>query len=101
MNINIIPANSWSYRYILKQTKLFCCQHPFKMSQIDYFYYEDILFSVLKKEVQISTLCEDAYRYDVICEYIDYVFANKSIGIFGECNRQSLNKIEKTEMNWV
>lgn len=41
------------------------------------------------------------HRYDVICEYIDYVFANKSIGIFGECDRQSLDKIEKTEMNWV
>lgn len=66
MNINIIPLNSWSYRYILKQTKLFCCQHPFKMSQIDYFYYEDILFSVLRKEVQISTLCEDAYRYAIL-----------------------------------
>lgn len=101
MNINIIPPKEYSRKSILQQTKCFCCQQPIKISCNSYFVYEDILFSVLKKEVQISTLCDTTNKYSIICDYIDCVFANKRIGLFGNCNRKLFEKIETAEVLWV
>ncbi len=101
MNISIIPIRGYSRKYILKQTKCFCSQQPAKIIYDNYFYYEDILFSVLKKEVQICTLCDENHNYDIICSYIDYVFANKTIGIFGNCNKEIFEKLENVEVLWV
>lgn len=101
MNINIIPLNEHSRKYILQQTEHFCFQQPTKIIYDNYFYYEDILFSVLKKGVQISTLCDEICKYDIICDYIDYVFANKTIGIFGDCNKRFFENVETVKVLWV
>lgn len=101
MNINIIPLKEYSQASVLLQTKRFCYQQPTRISRDSYFYYEDILFSVLKKEVQISTLCEDICKYDMICNYIEYVFSNKTIGVFGNCNKQLFEKVKSVYVLWV
>ena len=101
MNINIIPLKGYSRTSVLRRTKSFCYQQPIRILHDGYFYYEDILFSVLKKGVQISTLCDDVCKYDIICNYMEYVFANKTIGVFGNCNKQLFEKVESVYVLWV
>lgn len=101
MNINIIPLKGYSRTSVLRQTKYFCYQQPTRILQDSYFYYEDILFSVLKKGVQISTLCDDICKYNIICNYMECVFANKIIGAFGNCNKQLFEKVKSVYVLWV
>lgn len=101
MVIKIISNDKYSKRYYKKKTNEFFNRNNKDWVNNVYLYVGDILFQLLDGGVFLDSLYDSEIIYTMICKYIEFLFINTEITIYGSYNIDKLSQVEGVKISEV
>lgn len=94
MLIRIISSDKCAKRYYKKKTNAFF--HTDNREWVDrvYLYAGNILFRLFDGGISLDSLQDTDAVYAVVCRYIEFLFDNTEIAVYGTYDAEKLSQVE-------
>ena len=101
MIFRIVSSNKCPKRYIRKKTNEFLNTKNKDWTNRDSIFEKGVLFQIYNGGVLIDSLDETDVMYAMICKYIDFLFSNKEISVYGIYNEEKLTQIKGRKVSEI
>lgn len=101
MTIKIICTKIHSKHYIKKKTnEFFNIKNKEWIDQI-YYFDEGILFRIFNEGVALDSLHDTDGIYALACEYIEFLFFNRDISVYGVYDMNKLSRVKGVRISEI
>lgn len=101
MTIKIICNKMYSKHYIKKKTNEFFNKKNKEWIDRIYYFDEGILFRIFNRGVAMDSLNDTDGIYDLACEYIEFLFFNTDISVYGVYDMNKLSRVKGVRISEI